>query len=247
MKLKIIIKNLIGFFVGVFVTLILIRTYYGEPPTSAKFAVYQIESNNILCSLIRLIPASESIRMEEKEIQKKGSYTLIKLNDKKYNPSNQYYFLKNGNKLNSLKIEFPPVNDKNITIENYHSYLINKEVFNEYLTVFYPNIDNESIIDKYCLFLSTIMDTNSYRVIDDIEDIRLIIDESPKKTNHPYPEHKLIQNFQNIFDKSKSNERTFVWFYDKGIIELEYIIKDNKIESIKTNFIGYIGNEDIHM
>ncbi len=247
MKFKIIIKNLIGFFAGVFVAFILIRTYYGEPRTSTKFAVYQIESNNILYSLIRLIPATVSIRMEEKEIQKKGSYTLIKLNDKKYNPSNQYYFLKNGNKLSPLKIVFPPVNDKNITIENYHSYLINKDVFNEYITVFYPNIDNQSIINKYCLFLSTIMDTTSYRVISNIEDIRLIIDENPKKINHPYPEHKLIQNFQTIFDKNKSNNRTIVWFYDKGVIKLEYIIKNNKIESINTNFIGYIGNEVIHM
>lgn len=108
----------------------------------------------------------------------------------------------------------------------------------------------------YCELLRTSFDSTTFSLIQFASDIENILINRPKSEGNIIdfelsPENvnpsSLLTDYEFLMNHNHDDE-IFYWYYDDGIMYFKFEFNNNNdILSIKHRFIGYLGNEIMHL
>lgn len=124
--------------------------------------------------------------------------------------------------------------------------LIQKGSFNKIVKEF--NWSDTISIHNFSFFLSNFCERKYSLPLENGDDYEDIIKLHPLSKDREIILTQLLsrEKIEYILNKEDSNTY-YYWYYDQGVIKISYHLIDGEIKSAKSSFVGYLGNEVIHM
>ncbi|HHT03553.1 MAG TPA: hypothetical protein GX005_04435 [Bacteroidales bacterium] len=137
-------------------------------------------------------------------------------------------------------------------VDKYYDLILNKVEFNR----IYKAFSRQKKMITYCELLRTSFDSTAFSLIQSASDIDNILNNRPKSEGNIIdvelsPENvnpsSLLADYDFLMNYNHDKEIYF-WYLDDGINFFKFEFNNNDdIMSIKHRFIGYLGNEIIHL
>tara|TARA_B110000908_G_scaffold171951_1_gene236709 strand:+ start:2250 stop:2969 length:720 start_codon:yes stop_codon:yes gene_type:complete len=124
--------------------------------------------------------------------------------------------------------------------------LIQKESFNKIAKEF--NWSDTTSMRNFSFFLSNFCEKKYSLPLENGGDYESIIGLYPLSKEKEIILTPLLskEKVEYILNKEDSNTY-YYWYYDQGVMKFSYHLIDGEIESVKSSFVGYLGNEIIHI
>lgn len=207
--------------------------------------------------IIGIVPNNYENLFEEKIIEEADAHSLINVVNKgmPFYSNDIIFYDKSAKKEKFIKAY--PISlfrrySKNEVFDfaNEFSQQINLDIFNKYSIDKNKISSKEEIFRKLCYLLSIPEDNSSFRIIingNDLNDLilSLNIKESDKKIVESNGDKVINSGDEVNFDKSYF----YCWFKNFGLVKSDLNFDDNSLRliQIKSEIIGYLGNEEATM
>lgn len=124
--------------------------------------------------------------------------------------------------------------------------LIQKESFNKILKDF--SWSDSTLIRNFSFFLSNFCEEEYSMPLENGDDYEKIIGLYPLSKDKENILTPILskEKLEYLLIK-KDNNTYYYWYYDQGLMKFSYHLIDGKIKSVKSSFVGYLGNEVVHI
>ena len=177
-------------------------------------------------------------------IEEGVKFNLVHISDRSYSPQKNYYYLEGSRKLQNIYSSELKNYNKDLSVYNVHSRLIDEDGFLMYLEHFHPEANRETVLFQYCKFLSGTNKKDEFMIIRNYGDIDSILLKFPKSGSSPLPVEHVLSNVEMLIENYNNKDQTLCWFLKRGIVAIDMQM-DRADELVKTEFVGYLGNEFI--
>ena len=222
-----------------------------------RYKIYFLEYNKPFFNrIIGIVPNNYEDLFGEKIIEETNAYSLINVvNNRMPFYSNDIIFYDKYRKKEKF-IKAYPISlfrkyGKNEVFDfaNEFSQQINLDIFNEYI-IRSKISSEEKIFQKLCYLLSIPEDNSSFRIVMNSKDLNdlilsLKIKESDKKMVESNGDKVINFSDEINFDKNYF----YCWFKNFGLVKFDLNFNDDSLRliQIKSEIIGYLGNEEATM
>lgn len=220
--------------------------FYFISTNNAQFKIfYNLYEEKWVYKILGLVPENVKKHFVTKKIDSFNGKDLLSLSDTFLLQNFDYILIRNNQSTCILK-GFPIslVNETEVDSLDFGSmlpYMINLERFNSYIQE--KGIKNEQeVIRRYCYFLSDLDDPQSYRIVEEEEDVKNLINDIPTRNFQTLKQlgYELIEPERLPLE----SKHTFCWFYNKGLIRFIFTFNsDGILKKVESKSIGYLGNE----
>lgn len=127
------------------------------------------------------------------------------------------------------------------------SDLIQKESFNKIVKDF--NWSDSMSIRNFSFFLSNFCEEEYSMPLENGDDYENIIGLYPLSKDKEIILTPILskEKLEYLLNKKDDNNTYYYWYYDQGLMKYNYHLIDGEIKSVKSSFVGYLGNEVVHI
>ena len=209
--------------------------------------IFKHQNNYFWYRTVGIVPEEFKNRFKVSIIDIYNNKKLINLVDTLSPVYRNYLLIENASSKENFLKAYPPAlvnqrDDQDYDWYNHVAYLINVEEFNRYILDKHI-VEKDKIAEVLGFLLSLPKDTLSYRIIKSKQDIRQLL-----KTKPPVNKEFIrsqgynILNFDNLNLKKDKNVY-YIWLFNKGLVEFAFEFSDGQVKNIKSQTLGFLGNE----
>lgn len=229
--------------------ILMARITFGSTQTALYRLFKEEQKGYYLYKLLGIVPDGFIDRYSRTVIEQYSGYKLISLVDTESIIRDNYFLIESevshSRLLKAYPLDLLPSNKKRIepTWKTHVSYLVDTDVFNDYIKAHNFNSKKE-IMKKYCFLFSHPQIVNSYKIINDAGDIKLLLKQHPLDRVEYFNRLGFELINAEEFNLLHMENTVYCWIYNKGLVKFKFSFDKNmNVECVESEIMGLFGNE----